>query len=181
MKPLSVRNLSLAALFAALTAVASQISIPLPFTPIPVNLALLAVVLSGSLLGPVCGALSQLVFIALGAMGLPVFAGFHGGLSALAGPTGGFLVGYVLCSLLVGVLVRKPARQKAPVTALCLTAGILLCYALGVLWFMLLTGNGFIAALTLCVLPFLPGDALKIIVATLLTRRLAHQPALYGQ
>lgn len=169
------RLLILSALFAALTAVGSWISIPLPFSPVPINLATLSVFLAGGLLGPAGGAASQAVFVALGAVGLPVFHSFTGGVGILAGPTGGYLIGYIAAAWIVGTGFAYQPNKKPPLLqgAAILAVALLACYFLGTLWFMLSTGTGLAAALLLCVVPFLPGDALKIAAALLLLGKLA--------
>ncbi len=175
----------LCALFAALTSVCSWISIPLPFTPVPVNLATLAVMLSGLILGVKFGTLSQILYLLLGAVGVPVFSGGTSGLGVMAGPTGGYLVGYILCAAVCGFLFR--ARRRVNNTAvkenprfmpllvrafLAMAAGIAACYFAGTIWFMYLTGNGLISSLFLCVIPFIPGDILKMTASFLLIKRL---------
>lgn len=152
-------------LFAALTAVLSQLAIPIG--PVPINLALLSVLLSAGLLGAKYGALSQVVYLLMGAIGLPVFSGMKGGLGVLAGPTGGYLVGYVLCALTAGFLMKK---HGSLITGLAMAAGIGVCYIFGTLWFFLLTGCTVWSALTTCVLPFLPGDVVKILLAVWMIR-----------
>lgn len=169
---MKIKPMLLCGLFAALTAILSQIAIPLG--PVPINLALLAVLLAAGLLGPGYGALSQVVFVLVGAIGLPVFSGMRGGLGALAGPTGGFLVGYILCALLTGWLLSKFGK-KVWGAVLSMAAGILVCYLFGTLWFLILTKSSLWSALTACVLPFLPGDALKIALAVWLTFRLRNK------
>jgi len=164
-----VKPLILCSFFAALTGVCSIVSIPLPFSPVPVNLALLSVYLAGGLLGPKNGAISQFVYILLGAAGLPVFHNLTGGLSILAGPTGGFLAGYIAAAFLVGFFYFKKMDKGLIIG---LVAGLSACYALGILWFMLISGAGLKSALLLCIIPFLPGDALKIIAAIFLIRKL---------
>ena len=84
------------AIMAAVTMVSAQISLPLPFSPVPLVLSNMAAVIAGILLGPRDGVICMLVYLALGTAGLPVFAGFHGGLGVLVGPTGGYLIGFVL-------------------------------------------------------------------------------------
>lgn len=168
--------LILCGLFAALTAILSQIILPLPFTPVPINLATLSVLLSGGLLGARWGFFSQVVYILVGACGLPVFAGFSGGLHAVAGPTGGYIVGYAVAAFLAGFLMY--GRCAAPVSKtllrpiLAMIAATLACYLLGTVWFMYQTHTGLMASLIACVFPFLPGDALKIAAAVLLVRTL---------
>ena len=171
----------LCAFFAALTAVLSQIALPLPFTPVPVNLATLSVFLSGALLGARYGAMSQLLFVLLGGIGLPVFSQFTGGLGTLAGPTGGYLIGYILASLVTGLLTHTALASQGSIggkglihSILAMTAGLVVCYALGTAWFLYVTGVGLVEAFLLCILPFLPGDALKIILAASLVRRLSR-------
>ena len=98
----TVKTMVYCALFAALTAVCSQLSVPIQ--PVPINLALFSVYMAGALLGGGRGAISQIVFLLIGAAGVPVFAGFRGGLQVLAGPTGGYIVGYVAAALITGAV-----------------------------------------------------------------------------
>ena len=163
-------SLILAGIFTAVTAICSWINIPLPFTAVPINLALLGVHLSGSLLGPRYGFYSQLIYILLGAIGVPVFAGFSGGFGIIAGPTGGFIVGYAICALIVGALTKKSAAVSR--LALSMILGVIVCYGFGLIWFLILTGTSLWAGLIACVFPFLPGDGIKSFLAVLLTRRL---------
>ena len=163
--------LTVSALFIALTAVCSWISVPVPGTAVPINLATFAVILTGTILGSRQGAFTMLVFLLLGAAGLPVFHGLTGGLGILTGPTGGFLAGYVTLAAVTG-LYRKFHRPSAVLFALLCLAGETILYALGVLWFMHLSGSGIAAAVAACVLPFLPGDLLKCALAWIITGRL---------
>ena len=135
------------ALFAALTAVCSQLAIPMPWG-VPINLALFAVYMAGTMLGPVWGAASQLVYLLLAAVGVPVMAGMQGGPAVLLGKTGGYAIGYLLAALIAA------------------------CYVLGTIWFMVLTGLDLPTSLTYCVIPYLPGDVIKIALASLLTIQL---------
>lgn len=158
------------ALFAALMAVFSQIAIPLPGL-VPINLATLGVFLSGAILGWKYGGLCQIVYLLLGAVGLPVFAGFRGGLQVLAGPTGGYLIGYLLAAVLIGLLLQiKSANWMLPVA---MVLGLAACYTLGTAWYVISseTPISVAAAVLACVVPFLPGDALKIITACLIAPR----------
>ena len=162
--------LSLTALFAAVLAAASWISVPLPFTPVPINLGTLAVTLTGALLGRKYGPLSVLIYILLGAVGVPVFAGFTGGLSHIVGPTGGYIAGYLTSSFICGVLIDQfYSSDKTSGNLILIAAAAFLgtasCYIIGTIWFMHLTGNDLAASLGMCVIPFLPGDALKIAAA----------------
>ena len=129
--------LTRAAVAAALTATLAQVSIPLPFTPVPVTLQVLGVLLSGIVLTPAAAALSQAVYVALGAAGLPVFAGFAGGARHLVGPTGGYLWGFVVAAPLTSLIyrrLRRPGRRLSATgsAAVACAAGIGAIYALGV-------------------------------------------------
>lgn len=173
-------RLTLCALFAALMAICSWISIPLP-AGVPINLATLGVFLAAGLLGMKYGTISILTYILLGAVGVPVFAGFRGGPSVIAGPTGGYIVGYIAAALIAGAIFAAGRRENedsvksSPSTARIVggcVAGLAACYALGTIWFIFLTKTGFAAAMLACVIPFLPGDALKIAAATVLIRKI---------
>ena len=184
--------IALAGLCIALTAVCSWISVPVPGTSVPINLATFAVILSGMILGKRYGALSMAAFLLLGALGVPVFHGFTGGLGIVAGPTGGFLFGYIALAFVMGwyadsARTKDPARSQDrsgdPPTAsgLKYTAAVVLgeafLYALGTVWFLHMAGGGYSAAslssaLLACVVPFLPGDAAKAVLAYLVFRRL---------
>lgn len=163
--------LALCGLFAAFTAICSYINIPLGFTPIPMNLATLAVFMAGGLLGKKYGAVSILVYVLMGAAGLPVFAGFQAGIGVLAGPTGGFLVGYIAASFIVGFITENRSNRLV-ISMAAMTAGLIVCYALGTLWFMFVTGSSFIPAIAACVIPFIPGDIIKICAGAFLISRL---------
>jgi biotin transport system substrate-specific component len=162
----------LCALFAALTVVGTVIQIPLPFTPVPISLATLSVYLAGGLLGAKYGALSQVVYILLGVVGLPVFSNFQGGIGVIAGPTGGYIIGYVAAALIVGLIAGKERRSPIWKLTVSMISGTATCYGLGTAWFVISTGTGLAAALSLCVIPFLIGDTLKIIAAILLVKAL---------
>jgi len=168
----------LCALFAALTAVCTFINIPLPFTPIPINLATLSVFLAGGLLGAKYGLISQIVYILIGCIGLPVFSNYQGGLGVLVGPTGGYLAGYVAAAFVVGMILKTVLKNEGSTKiqivkiALACMVGMVTYFTLGTIWFMILTKTGLIAALMTCVIPFLLGDAFKITAATLLIIKL---------
>lgn len=169
MKNEKTLKLCICALFAALTAVLSQISIPLP--PIPINLATFSVFLAGALLGAKYGALSQTVYVLLGAIGVPVFSSFRGGIDVIVGPTGGYIVGYILAAALVGWIVDRYGLQIR-VLVIAMFSGFLTYMICGTCYYMFLTKSGLIAALMACVVPFLIGDFLKMVLAIVLARKL---------
>ena len=152
------------ALFAALTAVCSQLAIPMPWG-VPINLALFAVYMAGTMLGPVWGAASQLVYLLLAAVGVPVMAGMQGGPTVLLGKTGGYAIGYLLAALIAGAFAAKLPRKFGWLALGCVV-GCAACYVLGTIWFMVLTGLDLPTSLTYCVIPYLPGDVIKIALAS---------------
>jgi len=161
------------AAFAAITAILSQISIPTQ--PVPVNLALLSPMLAGWLLGPMYGMISQLVYLLLGAAGVPVFAGFTGGLGHLVGPTGGYIVSYIFMAGVTGAF-RKRLRGKVLLMGLVNILSVLVCYTLGSAWFMASLHRDLLSALAVCVVPFIIGDLLKAAACAWLAKRLMAIP-----
>ena len=170
------RQLLLCALFAALTAVCSQIQIPLPL--VPINLALLAVHLAGGLLGAKNGAISMVIYLLLGGIGAPVFAGLTGGPGILFGKTGGYIIGYIAAAAIVGAL----SGRLRSFWGLCLSMaiGVAACYLFGTIWFMVVTGMDLWTSLLYCVVPFLPGDVIKILLAASLCRKLRGPLSRHG-
>lgn len=169
MTKISTRRLAFCALFAALLAVFSQIAIPLQM--VPINLALLAVYLSAFLLPKFDGLWAVIAYLLIGLVGAPVFSGFRGGAAALFGKTGGYLLGYALCALVI-VLIKKRGPMTLLKRIMAMLLGLALCYGFGTLWFMHVSGNSLMTSLGYCVFPFLPGDAVKIALAVLLAPRL---------
>lgn len=170
-------KLVLTGIFAAVVAVCSWVSIPLPFTQVPINLAILGVLLAGGLLGSKYGALSLIIYILIGAVGVPVFAGFGAGLGTLVGPTGGYIVGYVLCAAVAGLGASSSAASKISKhpslrLAAFMALGVAACYTFGTIWYVLLMKTSLWVGLISCVFPFIPLDAIKIAGALFLVKRL---------
>ena len=155
----TVKSMVFTAIMAALICIAAPFSLPVGL--VPISLATFAVYLAGGLLGSKRGALAVVVYILIGAVGLPVFSGFTGGLAKLLGVTGGYIIGYVPCALLSGLIYDRTKRVWT------LPLGMVF----GTAWFLVSTADGAItgasvaAALMACVVPFLPGDAIKIAAA----------------
>ena len=166
----AVKDMVFTAMFAALIAVCSIISIPIG--EVPVTLQTFAICLTAAMLGWKRGTLAVFIYILLGAIGVPVFAGMSGGIGILAGPTGGYIIGFILTSLIVGFAADRWARKALPL-AIAMVAGVLACYVTGTIWFMVVTGMGLVESLMLCVVPFLLFDAAKIALAVLLSNRLS--------
>jgi len=163
-----LRMMVFASLFAALTAAGAYIHIPIPFSPVPVTLQVFFVLLAGSILKSKWGSLSMIVYTLLGVAGLPVFAGGSSGIGVLLGPTGGYIVGFILAAYIIGKLSEKTensAKSGLLVNAFNMSAGVLVIYACGVFQLMIMAKIGAGAALTLGVIPFLPGEIVKTAVA----------------
>lgn len=162
----NTRNLVLCAMCAAITCILAPLSIPLA-GGVPVSLATFAVMLSGVLLGGPLGALSQLIYVLLAAVGLPVLAGWTGGLGIVLGMTGGYIIGYIPCAWLTGLIYKKYGETaKKPVKILFMilgmTAGNIVLYVIGTAWFMFITEMTLEASLAACVIPFIPGNFIKM-------------------
>lgn len=169
MKKIKTLELVLCALFAALSAILSQLSIPIG--PVPINLTHVSIFVAAGLLGAKYGAVSQILFVLMGASGVPVFSGFNGGIGIVLGPRGGFIIGYIGCAFVTGLIIDHFGKSIKALTA-AMYAGWIVTYTLGVSWYMYITHTGFIAALLVCVLPFLAGDIPKTILSSMLVNRL---------
>lgn len=169
-----ILSMALIALFAALTAVLSQIAIPTPWQ-IPISLGNLAGFLAVGLLTWEEAALSQVVWVLLGVVGAPVFSGM-GSLSRLVGPTGGYIIGYIVSAVAAGLILTKIGYRFWKMVA-ALVVGLLLCYLFGTVWYVIvMKQTSFWAALLACVFPYIPFDLVKIVLVSLLSLKL--QPIL---
>ena len=158
-------------LVTALTAAAAQVSVPLPFTPVPLTFQPMIVLLGGVALGSSLGMWSQVTYLAIGALGLPVFAAsplLPQGLVRLAGPTGGYLLCYPIAAFVAGWLAERGLDRRYLGSVVAMAAGLLVIYASGVSWLALMTPastGGFEAALAAGVYPFVLADIFKLFVA----------------
>ncbi|MDO5344561.1 MAG: biotin transporter BioY [Lachnospiraceae bacterium] len=162
---LSIYQLTTCALMVALMCVLGPMSIPIG--PVPVSFTNLVIYLTVYLLGMKGATISYLVYLLLGAAGLPVFSGYQGGLAKLAGPTGGYLIGFIFMALICGYVMEK-SNVNALITILGMIAGTLIAYLFGTVWFVVQMQCGIWYALTICVFPFIPFDLIKILLATAL-------------
>lgn len=170
-KSSKTKELTLIGLMAAVMCIMGPFSIPLPFSPVPISLTNFAIYLAVYVLGMKRGTISFLVYLALGAVGLPVFSSFSGGLAKLAGPTGGYLIGFIFLALIQGFLMEK-FEYKTAYTVLGMVLGTLVCYAFGTVWLAGQLNLTFTAALGVGVIPYLPGDTVKIILAAIIGPKL---------
>lgn len=165
---MKVKDMTLIAVTAALICITGPLVVPIG--PIPLSLATLAVYLAGAITGKQKGTLAVALYLLIGIAGVPVFSGFSGGFQKLAGVTGGYLVGYLPCAFLAGLGAERAEKKgRKWILPAMMVLGTAVLYALGTAWFMIQSGNSLSTSMSLCVLPFLPGDALKIAAASLLT------------
>ncbi|MCD5413669.1 MAG: biotin transporter BioY [Clostridiales bacterium] len=176
---LSIRNMSICSMFAVLTAVFAQIAIPLPFSPVPFTLQVIAVLLSGALLGSKLGSISQIVYLLLGAVGVPVFARFSAGLGALVGPSGGYLIAFPIAAYLIGFIVERKTMQGDSsslsfivINSIAMLLGVSLIFAIGVVQLKFVASLTWDLAFKYGVLPFIIPDLAKIAIAVLLVHSL---------
>lgn len=165
-----VRTIDLAyiGLFAALIAASAQIAIPMT---VSFTLQTFTICLAVGLLGWKRSTLSVIIYIIIGMIGLPVFTGFKSGVAAVAGPTGGFIVGFIFTALLAGLLIDK-FGHKFWQMILFMAIGVIACYIFGTIWFIIAYKATLASALTTCVVPFILPDAVKVVLAAVLANRL---------
>lgn len=170
---ITTKELVFTALMAVIIAVCSWISIP---TTVPFTLQTFGVFMAVGLLGGKKGTISVLVYILLGAVGVPVFAGFSSGIGVLLGTTGGYIVGFLLSGLIYWAMTTA-FGEKLPIMIIAMVIGLLVCYAFGTAWFMIVYAKntapiGLMTALGWCVFPFIIPDCIKIALAVVLTKQL---------
>ena len=150
------KKITMIGLMTAVTCILGPLSLPLPFSPVPITLTNFAVFL----------------YLALGTIGLPVFSSFSGGLGKLAGPTGGYLFGFIFLALIHGFFMLR-FHKKTFASIIGMTLGMIACYLFGTIWLALHMSLTFKAALMIGVIPYLPGDAVKIALAAIIGPKLS--------
>jgi len=161
-----IRSLYLIVLGSLLIAALAQIEIVLPFTPVPITGQTFGVLLIGAALGSKRGVVAMILYITEGAMGLPFFAGGASGLGILTGATAGYLVGFVGATYVVGWLAEQGLERSVRTSIIPFIVGTFIIYACGVTWLSFIVGS-FSKAITLGFIPFLLGDAIKLVAASL--------------
>jgi len=180
-----VNKIALAFGMAAVTGLTAQIKVPLPWTPVPITAQTFVVLIAAVFLGKWWGGVSQLIYIGMGAIGIPWFAGWSGGYSVLTGPTGGYLCGFVLATLFIGHLTDKyiKARNFFPILGLMFFANFVLIHIPGLLqlslYFYLVKGTvpSFWKLLWMGSIPFIAGDITKIVAAAVLAKGITPKKA----
>ena len=170
---IKTKQMVLIALMTAVTCVLGPLSIPLPFSPVPISLTNFAIFLAIFVLGMKNGTISFILYLLLGAVGVPVFSSFRGGLQVLAGPTGGYLIGFIFLALIMGFALDHFDRKLVP-TIIGMIIGMAVCYTFGTVWLAKLLSLSFKEGLMMGVIPYLAGDVAKIIIAAIVG------PKLYG-
>jgi len=161
-----LRDLTLTVLGALLVAVLAQVKIPLPFTPVPLTGQTFAVLLVAAALGSKRGAASMALYLVMGIIGLPFFAGGAHGFNVVIGATGGYLVGFIVAAYVIGLLAERGLERSIRTSIIPFLVGTIIIYACGVSWLAIVLGS-FSKAITLGLVPFLIGDAIKLAAAAL--------------
>ena len=161
-----LRDVILVLLGALLVAGLAQIEIPLPFTPVPITGQTFGVLLVGAALGSKRGAASLISYLVLGTIGLPFFAGGAHGVNILIGATGGYLIGFIIAAYVIGFLAEKGLERSVRTSIVPFFVGTVIIYVFGIAWLTAVLGS-FSEALVAGLLPFLIGDAIKLIAASL--------------
>lgn len=171
MKNRNLHNMILASFFAALTAVLSQIIFYIPGSPVPITFQVLSVALAGSILGSKWGFISQSVYVLIGSIGIPVFAGFNSGIAAIIGPKGGYIIGFPFMALIIGYIVDKHKNNSYIKYLLAMLSGLIILYVFGASWLAIVLKLNITQAVVMGVGWFLPFDIVKIAVGAYLAKR----------
>lgn len=169
---ISIQDICGIAIMTAITAVMAQISIPMPLG-VPMTLQTFAVTLAAIILGAKRGATSMLIYLLLGAVGVPVFAGFAGGLPKIIGPTGGFLISFPIMAYIIGKGMEL--RHKKGMFTLMVILGTIANYVVGVAMYCIIMKASVITGFTACVLPFIPTAIIKAVLAAVLGLQIHKQ------
>ena len=163
-KKLDVKRLVEIALVTAIVCILGPISFPIAISEVPISLGILGIFLAVMLLGMKDGTISILLYILIGFIGIPVFAGFTSGVGKLFGPTGGYIVGYIFLALIAGFFIDH-FKRKIPFIIIGMVLGTAVCYAFGTLWLAVQLNMTYFAALAIGVIPYIPFDLLKMAIA----------------
>lgn len=164
MKNTKTLTLTLIALMAAVTCILGPLSIAIPISPVPISFTNLAIYFTVMILGWKKGTVSYIIYLLIGLVGVPVFSSFTSGPAKLLGPTGGYLIGFIFLAIIAGIFIEQ-FNGKLLMYILGMVLGTLVCYAFGTIWLAYQAHMDFITALWAGVIPYLPGDAVKILVA----------------
>lgn len=169
---MTIREITLAGLFAAITCVLTIVSIPLPFTPVPITLQVFGVVIAGAILGAKLGFLSQLTYLLIGLIGLPVYSNYGSGPAKLFGPTGGFIFGFVVAAFIIGLIIDKTSFLKTNmlikyiIILFSMLIGVFIIYTVGVAQLMFVLNVSLKSAIAMGAAPFIAADLIKVFVGS---------------
>ena len=164
---MKTKELTLIGLMTAITCILGPLSIPMPFSVVPISFTNLAIYFTVFLLGWKKGTISYLIYLLIGLVGVPVFSGFSGGIGKIAGPTGGYLAGFLLLAIISGLFIEK-FRGKIYMYALGMVLGLAITYLFGTMWLSYQLELTFKEGLFMGVIPYIPGDIVKIAAALIL-------------
>lgn len=164
---INTKELVMTGMFTAVICVLALLEIP--SQPIPFTFSLLAIFLTGALLSPRYSFLAVLVYLLLGAFGLPVYANFKSGFQTLFGYTGGFLMAYPIMAFVTSLFYKYFRKYKVIAATTGMAVSLAICYLMGSLWFSFIMDKSFYTALTLCVFPFVLFDVIKIVLAVIIS------------
>lgn len=167
---LSTQDLCMIGVWTAIIIVLSQIAIPMPLG-VPMTMQTFAITLVAIVLGKRKGAIATLIYVLLGTIGLPVFTGFKGGVGSLVSPTGGFILSFPIMAYIIGWGIEQYRKNKMLFLG-ALSVGTIINFGIGALVFCMITGSSLLAAMTACVLPFIPTAIIKAVAASMLGMRL---------
>jgi biotin transport system substrate-specific component len=169
---ITTKSIALIALMTAVTCVLAPLS--LPIGPVPISLTNLAIYFALYILGMKKGTISYIVYLFIGLVGVPVFSGFTGGPAKLIGPTGGYLIGFVFMAMIAGIFIDKCKGKMVP-SMVGMILGTLVCYGFGTAWLAYQGHMNFKAALLAGVIPFIPGDLIKMVLAAVFGPQIIKQ------
>ena len=164
-----VKNMIYCSMFACIIAILAQIKIDLP-SLVPITLQTLGIYLISCYLKPKLAFISTVVYLFMGIIGLPVFTGFKGGIELLLYPTGVYIFSFPIMVSITILIINKNKTTSFKILAMII--GTIVCYLIGTLWFIFITDNSFVLALSMCVIPFIPGDIFKIAAALILSNKI---------
>ena len=156
--------MALVAIMTALTCILAPVA--LPSGPVPISLTNMVIYFSLYLLGWKFGTLSYVIYLLIGLVGVPVFSGFSAGPAKLFGPTGGYLIGFIPMAIIAGIVIDKFSQRWIQILGMII--GTAICYAFGTAWFCVQAGYTVSAALAVCVIPFIPADLIKMVIAMII-------------
>lgn len=163
-RKITTQQMAVVAIMTALTCILAPFS--LPIGPVPISLTNLVIYFSLYLLGWKLGTLSYVIYLLIGLVGVPVFSGFTAGPAKLFGPTGGYLIGFIPMAIIAGIVIDKFSQRWIQI--LGMIVGTAICYAFGTAWFCIQAGYTVSAALAVCVIPFIPADLIKMVIAMII-------------